>query len=76
MSGFGPRAGSGGGGGSVTINSPAQLPLVAGNYDDFRLSYDINDNLIEVLCYRDGSLLLTISLEYDINNNLIRVLEV
>jgi hypothetical protein len=74
MVGFGPKVG--GGSGSITIRAPAQLPLVAGNYDNFELSYDLNDNLIQVLCYRDAALILTIDLEYDINDNLIRVTEV
>jgi hypothetical protein len=77
MVGFGPKSGSGGGGGgSVTINSPAQLPLVAGNYDDFQLTYNTEDLLVEVKCYRNTILLLTIALEYDINGNLTRAQEV
>jgi hypothetical protein len=77
MVGFGPKSGSGGGGGgSVTINSPAQLPLVAGNYDDFQLTYDLDENLTEIKCYRNAVLLLTVSLEYDIDGNLIRAMEV
>jgi len=72
MSGWGPKVP---GPGDITINSPAQLPLVPGNYDHFVLTYDINDNLIVVKCYRKTALLMTITLTYDINDNLIDVLE-
>lgn len=73
MSGWGPKTTLGPG--DIGRNATAQLPLVPGNYDDFVLSYDINDNLTQVLCYRQTKLLLTLTLSYDINQNLIQVLE-
>jgi hypothetical protein len=70
MGGFIQRAG-----GVPPAPGGGLLPFDFSSFDHFALSYDSNDNLIQVLCYRTNKLITTVTLMYDANDNLIDVKE-
>ena len=72
MGGYAAGLGSGGG----NTGGAGNLPLIPGTFDRFDLTRDsITKSVVQIDCYRDNVLLLTLALTYDIDDDLIKVEE-